>query len=448
MSNPYLVGNFAPVHSETSAEDLPVTGSIPRHLDGRYLRIGPNPISAADPATYHWFLGDGMAHGVRIVDGAARWYRSRYVKAGHVAAALGQERPPGPRHGDFDFAANTNIVGHAGRTFALVEGGSLPYELSSELETVGACDFDGSLPGGYAAHPHRDPDTGELHAVSYYWGWGEKVQYSVLGTDGLIKRTVDIATHGAPMMHDFSLTERHVVIYDLPVSFNLDIALAGATEHYAADSFPYRWNPDYPARIGAFSRDGDGSDIRWYDVEPCYVFHPLNAYDDGDDIVLDIARHPKMFASEVRGPDEGASTLDRWVIDARAGKVLESRLDDRSQEFPRIDERLTGKRHRYGYTVGFRSATTPGGLLKHDLTTGSSISHDFGDGRLASEFVFVPAENSKVEDAGVVMGFVYDQTNDRSDLVMLDAGTLERVAAVHLPVRVPQGFHGNWVATL
>jgi carotenoid cleavage dioxygenase len=371
------------------------------------------------------------------------------VKSGDVAAAMGEARPPGPQHAEFDFSPNTNLIGHAGRTFAIVEAGSLPYELTDELETIGACDFDGTLPGGYTAHPHRDPDSGELHALSYYWGWGNRVQYSVLGNDGRINKTVDIETHGAPMMHDFSLTEHHVVVYDLPVSFDLDIAMAGMSGElrYSADGFPYRWNADYPARVGAFSREGDGSDIRWYDVEPCYVFHPLNAYDDGDDIVLDVARHPKMFATEVRGPDEGASTLDRWVIDSRAGKVLESRLDDRSQEFPRIDERLTGKRHRYGYSVGFRGATTPGGLLKHDLNTGSSINRDFGDDRLASEFVFVPSEDSKGEDDGVVMGFVYDRANDRSDLVLLDAGTLDEVATVHLPVRVPQGFHGNWVPT-
>jgi carotenoid cleavage dioxygenase len=237
------------------------------------------------------------------------------------------------------------------------------------------------------------------------------------------------------------------VIYDLPVGFDLDTAMLGETARYAANRFPYRWDPKYPARVGIFSREGDGSDIRWYDVDPCYVFHPLNAYEDGDDFVLEVVRHPKMFDANRLGPDEGPPTLDRWTIDTRAGKVLEARVDDRPQEFPRIDERLTGHRHRYGYAATVGPAGFDGAVLKHDLVKGSTATRDFGAGRQVSEFVFVPSERGTAEDDGVVMGFVYDRVNDRSDLVLLDASTLEDVATVHLPVRVPQGFHGNWVPT-
>ena len=184
------------------------------------MRNGPNPIGAVDPATYHWFLGTGMVHGVRLRDGRAEWYRNRWVRSGEVADALGEERRPGPMHAGFDFAANTNVIGHAGRTFAIVEGGGRPYELTDELDTIGPCDFDGTLPGGYTAHPHLDPATGELHALSYFFGWGSTVQYSVLGADGRVRRTVDIDVGGSPMMHDFSLTTDHVVLYDLPVTFD------------------------------------------------------------------------------------------------------------------------------------------------------------------------------------------------------------------------------------
>lgn len=481
-TNPYLEANFAPIREETTAVDLDVTGTLPAHLDGRYVRIGPNPIYDADPATYHWFLGDGMVHGLRLVDGEAKWYRSRYVRSGDVSDRLGEPRRRGPLHAGFDMAPNTNVIGHAGRTFAIVEAGPRPYELTDELDTVGPCDFDGTLPGGYTAHPHRDPMSGELHAVSYFWGWGNKVRYTVTATDGRVRRTVDIPVHGAPMMHDFSLTENHVVLYDLPVCFDTRTAVSAVPApirlqarasmaaivgrravpeglakammrtssggaRYSAASFPYQWNPKYPARIGIFTREGDGSDIRWYDVDPCYVFHPLNAYEDGNDFVLDVVRHPKMFDVNRLGPDEGAPTLDRWTVDARAGKVLESRLDDRPQEFPRIDERLTGRRHRYGYAASVGPAGFDGAVLKHDLATGSTQTRDFGADHQVSEFVFVESEHARSEDDGVVMGFVYDRTADRSDLVLLDAATLDEVAKVHLPVRVPQGFHGNWVAT-
>ena len=225
-----------------------------------------------DPATYHWFIGSGMVHGVRLRDGKAEWYRNRWVRSADVADALGEEPRPGSVHAGMDFSANTNVIGHAGRTFAIVEAGARPYELTDELDTVGPCDFDGTLPGGYTAHPLPDPDTGELHAVSYFFGWGNKVQYSVIGTDGRVRRTVDVEVSGSPMMHDFSLTDGHVVIYDLPVTFDLESATTG---------FPYGWNADYPARVGVMRRDSDGSDVRWLDVEPCYVYHPLNAYDDG-----------------------------------------------------------------------------------------------------------------------------------------------------------------------
>jgi carotenoid cleavage dioxygenase len=443
--NRYLEGNFAPVHEEITATDLPVTGTIPDGLDGRYLRNGPNPVVAPDPAAYHWFLGSGMVHGVRLREGRAEWYRNRWVRSGDVAEALGEAARPGPVFAGFDFSANTNVIAQAGRFFAIVEAGGRPYELTGELETIGPCDFDGTLPGGYTAHPHRDPETGELHAVSYFFGWGNKVQYSVTGTDGRVRRTVDIEVGGSPMMHDFSLTARHVVIYDLPVTFDLDSLQSGD-----GAGFPYAWNPDYPARVGVMSRDGDGSDVRWFDVEPCYVYHPLNAYDDGSDrIVLDVVRHPQMFATDRQGPNEGPPTLDRWTVDTSGDKVLEDRLDDRGQEFPRVDERLTGRRHRFGYApaVGTDAGDIDltGSLLKHDLVAGRTEVRSFGPSRRAGEFVFVPAGPDAAEDEGVLMGFVHDDESGQTDLALIDATTLEDVAQVHLPVRVPYGFHGNWI---
>ena len=441
-TSPYLTGNFAPVREEHTVTDLAVTGTIPDHLDGRYLRNGPNPAVDPDPATYHWFTGHGMVHGIRLRDGRAEWYRNRYVRSAEVAAALGEEPRPGPVHAGMDFAPNTNVIGHAGRTFAIVEAGARPYELTYELDTVGPCDFDGTLPGGYTAHPLADPDTGELHALSYFFGWENKVQYSVIGTDGRVRRTVEVEVGGSPMMHAFSLTDDHVIIYDLPVTFDLELL---------ANGFPYGWNADYPARVGVMRRDSDGSDVRWLDVEPCYVYHPLNAHDDGADrIVLDVVRHPKMFATDRRGPNEGAPTLDRWTLDLAAGKVIEERIDDRGQEFPRVDERLTGRRQRYGYATAVENDAGidfTGTLLKHDFAAGRTEARAFGPGTHAGEFVFVPsaAGADAGEDDGVLMGLVHDDGRGTTDLQLLDAATLETVATVHLPARVPYGFHGNWV---
>ncbi|WP_329044220.1 carotenoid oxygenase family protein [Amycolatopsis sp. NBC_01488] len=478
MGNKFLEGNFAPVRREHTSTELAVTGRIPDFLDGRYLRNGPNPLSEVDPAAYHWFMGDGMVHGVRLRDGRAEWYRNRWVRNPSVAATLTGE--DASRFCGLDaLGANTNVIGHAGKTLALVEAGAPIYELTDELDTVGKCDFDGTLPGGYTAHPKRDPRTGELHAVSYFFGMGNKVQYSVIDAAGRAGRTVDVEVTGSPMMHDFSLTETHVVFYDLPVTFNAEMAVAAnvpaalrtpaklvlsalvgkvpvpdpvtammARKIGANGGLPYRWDPKYPARIGVMPRDGGNGDVRWFEVEPCYVFHPLNAYDDGDSIVLDVVRHPKMFDRELHGPDEGGPTLDRWTVDLVAGKVLEERLDDRGQEFPRVDERLVGRRHRYGYAMSADGGADPGGsVYKHDFHTGSRQERAFGAGRQPGEFVFVPSHPDAAEDDGVLMGFVFDPATRRSDLTLLDAGTLETVAAIHLPDRVPNGFHGNWVET-
>lgn len=483
-TNPYLADNFAPVTEEHTETDLEVEGRLPDYLDGRYLRIGPNPI-AANPASYHWFLGTGMVHGLRLRGGKAVWYRNRYVRSPAVARRLGEPTTEGrrPVHAGFDMSPNTNVIGHAGRIFALVEAGPLPYELTYELDTLGSCDLDGTLPGGYTAHPLRDPDSGELHAVSYFFGSANKVQYSVLGTDGRIRRNVEIEVCGSPMMHAFSLTENHVVLYDLPVTFDAHKAAKSAPRLFRGPTeavmkrtigtrrvpdklvaammstgggpdggaLPYSWDPHYPARVGVMPRDGVSADVRWFDVEPCYVYHPLNAYDEGDQVVLDVARHPKMFATEHRGPNEGPPTLDRWTVDLSAGKVLEERLDDRGQEFPRIDERLVGKRHRFGYALEFGDAKDGGppassrGLIKHDMREGTTQLRSFGPDSKADEFVFVPSGEAAAEDGGTLMGFVYNGGTDQSDFVVLDAGTLETAAVVHLPVRVPHGFHGNWI---
>jgi carotenoid cleavage oxygenase len=484
MDNLFLTGNLAPVTHEHTATDLAVTGTIPDHLDGRYVRNGPNPLGEIDPVTYNWFTGDGMVHGVRIRDGRAQWYRNRWVRTPRVRAALGEPRLTTRRRaGEMRFlGANTNVIAHGGRTLALVEGGPAAMELTEELDTVGPCDFDGTLAGGYTAHPKRDPATGELHAVSYSIVKANVVQYSVIGADGRANRTVDIGVGGSPMMHNFSLTENYVVLYDLPVTLDPGLAVemlrvprplrlparlvlsaligripmpdpvVALLDRRLRPNhrLPYRWNPDYRARVGVLPRGGGADQVRWFDVEPCYVFHPLNAYEDGDTIVVDLARHATTFDTNLTGP-VAVPSLDRWTIDlsgAKGGTVREERLDDRGQEFPRVDDRLLGRRHRYGYTVAGTSPERPrDALLKHDFKAGAAITRDFGATTYASEFAFVPARPDAAEDDGVLMGFIHDTTTERSDLLLLDAGTLETAATIHLPHRVPGGFHGDWLPT-
>jgi carotenoid cleavage dioxygenase len=441
VTNPFLLGNYAPVHDELTDEHLEVIGTVPRELSGRYLRIGPNPYAMPE-GPYHWFVGDGMVHGVELREGAASWYRNRWVRTTPITDATREPAASGPAQPMYD-SSNTNVVGHAGRVFSLTEG-AIPYELSRELDTVGRDDFGGPLPTGFTAHPKTDPVTGEMHGFAYSWA-DPNLIYHVIDADGRLVRSEPITVGGPTMIHDFALTRTHVVFLDLPVVFDLKMVEQGL-------SMPYRWDNDYPARVGVMPRDGGDADVVWSDVEPCYVFHPMNAYDDGDTVVVDVCRHPTMFAKSTEGPNDGGTpTLDRWTIDKAAGKVHEERLDDRGNEFPRVNETLLMSQHRYGYAVeavNTKTAFDTAALLKHDLRTGTTEEHRFANQGQPGEFVFVPADGATSEDDGYLMGYVYDPTRDSSDFVVLNASEIaaDPIATVRLPQRVPFGFHGNWIA--
>ncbi|GCE01957.1 carotenoid oxygenase family protein [Embleya hyalina] len=441
MASRFLAGLFAPVTEEVTAFDLPVTGRIPPELNGRYLRNGPNAMGLEDPDSYHWFLGKGMVHGIRLRDGRAEWYRNRWIRSESVANTLGEKWSGGPVFADMDWAPNNNVIEHAGRTITLAEGGARPYEMSYDLGTLGPCDF-GGLPGGYTAHPKRDPRTGELHAVSYFHGWNH-VQHIVLDRGGHIARTVNVPVSDGPMMHDFALTERYVVIYDLSITFSADLAVNGAR-------LPYAWNDAHPSRIGLLPRDGGADEVRWFDVEPCWVFHTLNAYDDAAGrVVVEVARYPWML-DQGRLDEIPPTVLDRWTIDPAAGTLRQDVIDDRSQEYPRVDERVVSLPHRYSYTVvgeDIFGAKVGEVMLKRDARTETTETRLFPRGSGVGEAVFVPTRADSAEDDGYLMTIVFDPERGAADLLLLSARdfTGPPVAAVHLPAKVPLGFHGSWI---
>ena len=314
---------------------------------------------------------------------------------------------------------------------------------SFDLDTVARCDLGGTLPHGYTAHPKVDPVTGDVHAIAYHWALPH-LEYIVIAPDGVVRQVEPIEVGDGPMVHDCSITERWMVVYDLPVVFHLEDAMHGVR-------FPYSWSETHGARVGLVPLGGRGSDVRWFDVGPCYVFHPLNAHDDGDLVVLDVVRYPKMFDAHRLGPDDGAPLLWRWTIDTVTGQVREEQLTDVPLEFPRVDERVVGRRHRYGYaTEVSRSADRNafgGRLVRIDAVTGDAVPVDLGPGRRSGEWVMVPSHAGAAEDDGWLMSLVYDPGVDRSDLVVLSAADpfAGPVATVELPSRVPMGFHGNWI---
>ncbi len=426
MTATYLQGHLAPVPDEIDALDLPVEGTLPPELTGRYFRNGPNPPPGQDPG--HWFTGDGMIHGVRLRDGRAEWYRNRWVRTRKLAGA----QFVGPAGIDLSAViANTHVIHHADKILALVENG-LPYEVTGELETVGPCDFGGRLTTAMTAHPKEDPLTGELHFFGYGFA-APYLTYHRLDAAGELVESREIPVPGPTMMHDFAITRNHVVWLDLPVVFDLGLIGHG---------MPYRWDDSYGARLGMMPRAG--GEVRWFDIDPCYVFHVGNAREDTlGRVVIDAARYaPGAFtrlwghiggAADPAAQAEGA-VLHRWVLDPASGTAKEEPLDDLGVEFPTINERHTGLANDYLYAV------TDGEIVKYDIRTGASRMHRT-DGP-PGEAVFVPrASGSGAEDDGWLLSIV----GSCAELLVLDAADLTRVASVRLPRRVPAGFHGSWI---
>ncbi|MEV4393593.1 carotenoid oxygenase family protein [Nonomuraea sp. NPDC049607] len=431
MSVPsYLSGDLAPVPDEIEARDLEVTGVLPGELTGRYFRNGPNPRPGEDPG--HWFAGHGMLHGIRLRDGRAEWYRNRWVRTSKFT-----DDAPFVSDAGVDRAAvtaNTHVVRHAGRILALVENG-LPHEVTPELATVGPCDFGGRLTTAMTAHPKQDPLTGELHFFGYGY-FPPFLTYHRLSAAGELVESREIEVPGPTMMHDFAVTEHHLVWLDLPVVFDLN-----------RQGMPYAWEDGYGARIGVTPRAGGPT--RWFDVDPCYVFHVGNAWEDERGrVVLNAARYsPEAWSTvwdQIGGAADparhagaaGAAALHRWILDPADGTAKEEALDDRGVEFPTFNEDLLGRPSRYLYTVSAEA------VVKYDQRDGSTQARRTGGS--TGEAVFVPAEGAKGEDEGWLLSIV--TSGESSELVVLDASDLSDVASVRLPRRVPAGFHGSWFA--
>ena len=306
-----------------------------------------------------------------------------------------------------DFAPNTNVIGHAGRTFAIVEAGARPYELSNELETIGPCDFGGTLRRRLHGAPQARPADGELYAVSYFFGWGNDVEVTIIDAQARVRSSRRVAMGGPVSVHDCAITQRSIVLLDLPVTFSLDAAAAGCVV-----PLPLAGGVSVPHRPAAPRRRVDrGRLARRRAVLRVPPDERLRRARTGDGIVLDVVRHPSMFRTKHLGPDEGAPTLERWHLDGHGGAVKEERLDDRGQEFPRVDERRVGLPHRYGYAVAVGESDdilgTESVLLRHDFEQGTSVARSFGAGASLGEAVFVPRDDGADEADGWLLLLVH-----------------------------------------
>ncbi|MBC1219399.1 carotenoid oxygenase family protein [Nostoc sp. UCD121] len=452
--NPYLDRNFAPIREEITTDKLPVIGELPLDLSGMFVRNGPNP-QWTPIGQYHWFDGDGMLHGVQISNGVAT-YRNRYVQT----AGWKKEREAGkalwsgflepPRmdnpHGPRKNTANTALVWHAGQMLALNESGK-PHAIKlPELETIGEYSYNGKLISAFTAHPKVDPVTGEMIFFGYSVFTPPYLQYSVVSAQGEILRTVPIDLSIGVMMHDFAITENYTIFMDFPLTFSAERSQRGEPV--------MMFERDRPSRFGILPRHGDNSNIRWFESPSCYVFHTLNAYEDGNEVVLIACRMSSTTVlisdNSQSDPEVNIPRLYRWRFNLSTGTVREEMLDDVASEFPRVNENLLGRKTRYGYSNKMANSSLPlfEGIIKYDLNSGNSQTHEFGQGRYGGEAVFAPRPGAIAEDDGWLVTFVHDENSNTSELVVVNAQdvTAEPVARVIIPQRVPYGFHGAWVA--
>ncbi|TMR28213.1 dioxygenase [Nonomuraea zeae] len=447
-----LPGHLRSVPDEIEVTGLPVTGALPPELTGRYVRNGPNALPGQ--TTAQPLAGPGMLHGVRLRAGRAEWYRNRWVRTGAF-----QGRSFVTADGRLDLtatSANTHVMRHADRILALVEVG-LPHEVTPTLDTVGPCDFGGRLTTAMTAHPKLDPVTGELH----FFGYGMRppyLTYHRLDAAGALVHSQEIEVPTGTMMHDFAITEHYVVWLDLPVTFQWGLA---------GGPVPYQWDDAYGARLGIMRHDEPGARVRWFGIDPCYVFHVGNAYEDAEGrIVLDAVRYaPADFAAMwrvARAMDmtlaAGRSVLHRWILDPAGTGVTarEEQLDDRSVEMPTMNDTRVGRPARYLYTIigGAPNSQDDCAIVKYDIESGKSTSYDLAPEVAIGEAVFVPSsggpgapEGPRGEDDGWLISIATLRDGSASQLLVLDATDLPAgpVASVELPRGVPTGFHGSWL---
>ena len=469
VDHPYLHGLFAPVEAELDAESLVVEqGEIPTDLQGLYVVNGPNqrhkPVNR-----YHYYDGDGMLHAVYFADGRAT-YRSRWIRTfefeeeakageGIWPGLCGPFRPDLP-HSPIKDNSNTDIIYFAGRLLSLWYMAGSPYAIDARtLKTQGQESFDGQLAHTLSAHSKVDPSTGEL----LFFNFQNKepyMSYGVADPSGHVLFDTPIDLPGPRSPHDMGVTRNYSILQDLPY-FQDEAVLR---EHKRR---VVRFHDDVPARFGIIPRHGQGNTIRWFEAEPCYMLHVVNAWEEGRTIVLVGCRIPSPGGRRDKSEAPLTSQLAErrrihqlyeWRFDLESGQVKERQLDDTNTEFPTINRTLLGKQTRYAYHQLIPLVDPDGGrtgrcqtfdaLIKYDLTDGSLQRYDYGPQRCGTETHLAPRSGqSAFEDDGYLITFVHDATDWASRCCIFDARdiTCGPVCVVRLPRRVPIGFHAMWV---
>lgn len=463
-NHPYLTGPWTPLHEEVNATELEAyEGAIPDDIDGIYLRNTENPVHQP-LGRHHPFDGDGMIHQISFQGGKAS-YRNRFIRTrcfeqeqiaggalwGGLMDPPGTSKRPGyGAHGDLKDTASTDVIVHAGKAIATFYQCGEGYVLDPEtLENEGVASW---VPlDGISAHPKVDDSTGELLFFNYS-KHAPYMHYGVVDATGRLAHYTPIPLPGPRLPHDMTFSQNWSILNDLPVFWDQELL--------QRNIHAVRMHREIPSRFALIPRYGKAEDIRWFEAEPTYVLHWLNAYEDGDEVIVDgyfqedPTPRPLPDAGEhghlMSYLDEHSfkSRLHRWRFNLATGKTVEERLDDRIVEFGMINQRYNGRKYRYAYST----LSKPGwflfqGFVKHDLETGESVELTLPDGVYASEAPFAPRLNAVDEDDGYLVSFIIDENRGRSECILIDAKKFEEgpVCRIALPHKMSSGTHSHWV---
>ncbi|MGW4244347.1 carotenoid oxygenase family protein [Nocardia sp. NPDC004722] len=460
LTNPYLEGPYTPTAQETTATNLTVLhGELPVDLDGVYVRNGPNP-QFAPLGRYHWFDGDGMLHAVHFEDGRAT-YRNRFIRTGEFEAegAAGTAlwrgviepwdgNPAGDRRERN--SANTDLVYHHGNLLALWYRAGKPYALDPiSLETRGVDTFNGTLRGEVSAHAKVDERTEELLFFDYGIH-APYLRYGVADPDGTVKHYTGLELPGPRLPHDMAITENHSILMDLPLYNDPRAAAAGR--------FKIFFDRTLPSRFAVLPRYGEGAQAKWFEGESGYIYHTVNSWEEGEEIVLVVCRvsepspvsdraHPLAQLLAYLRPE---AKLHRYRFNLRTGVTVEEPMDDVNTEFPAIEQGSTGHGGRYSYQMRLSVDRTMifDAIIKYDIRTGAKETAPFGDGIFGSELTVVPRPGGTAEDDAWLTMFAHNNHTGLGEVWIYDAAdvTAGPVCRLGLPVRVPLGFHATWVS--
>lgn len=468
--------SFRPIPAEHGFVPLRVEGEIPRALDGTLFRNGPGLFGIAGHAYRHWFDGDGLVTALRVrngrAEGAARLVESRGLREerarGRAIFGSYGTKPPGRffnpwralrflREGGKN-PANTSMLAWRERLFALCEVG-LPTEMDPEtLGTIGETDLDGAVSRPFSAHPHRIAKTGAIYNVGTRLGRPNELEITVLRPDGTAARVTSVQLEHPTMIHDFALTERHLVVFVAP----LEIALLRVLFGRAAFAEAHEWRAERGTEVIVVPLDAPGSPVR-FRTDAFWAWHVANAFERGSgaggQIVIDLVRYDGYPATArwLEGIPRGAPVgeadghLERVVLEPRRRTLGRERRRDRTGEFPRVAPSVEAGRYSTLYQLEHSSpeagrAGPPDTIVRVDLEDGSLDEHRFGRDEWPSEAVLLPRPGGTGETDGWLVSLVYDATTDASAWWFFDAARVNEgpLAKASLDHHVPMGFHGAW----